>query len=209
MPQNPDLLRDRRLPSGSRSSPGPRQPRSPEPPASPKIPAQLRRRAPPRSTCDGPPPRCSPSCRRAEVEVYLDGVIKAVDALKTVSADIAQKVDMLDQKFEISGRYRKELDNRLYLFPDVHGLPDASGKTTPRFATAGSSWDSQVILVMLKTSARSRIAQVLEKFSRRTSTMRFATSSPPSSISRGPDELLKGLQKRRPVRPERISYDRR
>src|SRR4051812_33429830 len=49
-----------------------------------------------------------------ETETFLDGAIKAIDKLKTVSADIVQKVDMLDQKFNISGRYLKGQEGRIY-----------------------------------------------------------------------------------------------
>jgi hypothetical protein len=62
-----------------------------------------------------------------DAEILLDEAIKKVKAIDSVMADVLEKVEMLDQKFQIKGRYRKAPKDRLYLKLDVVGLPDASG----------------------------------------------------------------------------------
>src|SRR4051794_14568933 len=60
-----------------------------------------------------------------EAELTLDAAAKKLAALKSVSADLTEKVDMLEQKFEITGRYLKAAGNRMLLRLKVTGLPDA------------------------------------------------------------------------------------
>ncbi len=164
---------------------------APEPPASPSPPAQPAAGAPAQPAKAAAP--AVPELPPTEVELYLDGVIKAVDALKTVSADITQKVDMLDQKFEIAGRYRKGLDNRLYLFLKIHGLPDASGELL-QVCDGQVLWDSQVILDS-KSIRKIELAQILEKLKSPDLDDEIRTAVTTQLYLKGPDELLKGLRK--------------
>lgn len=80
-----------------------------------------------------------------EAEKQLDAAIKQVAALKSVSADVTQSVDMLEQKFQVSGRYLKAPNHRIYLRLSVAGLPDTSG-TMLQVCDGQTLWDYQQIL---------------------------------------------------------------
>lgn len=128
-----------------------------------------------------------------EAELQLDEAIKKVTALKSVSADLVQKVEMLDQKFEVKGRYLKAPDHRVYLRLDVKGLPDAEG-TTLQVCDGKTLWEYQRILDS-QVYRRIEVGQVFEKLqspdldetvrAQITSQLGFA----------GPEELLTGLRK--------------
>lgn len=62
-----------------------------------------------------------------EVELFLDAAIKKVAAYTSVMADIIEKVDMLDQKFQLQGKYRKAPNDKVYLQLAVSGMRDAEG----------------------------------------------------------------------------------
>ncbi len=165
---------------------------APEPPASPKPTAEPAAGAP-AQPATAPAAAAVPELPPTEVELFLDDAIKAVAALKTVSADVVQKVDMLDQKFEISGRYRKGLDNRLYLLLKIHGLPAASGELL-QVCDGQTLWDYQVILDA-KSYRKIEIAKVLERLKSPELDEEIRNGVTTQLYLKGPDELLKGLRK--------------
>ena len=80
-----------------------------------------------------------------EAEKMLDEAIKKVAALKSVSADLVQKVEMLDQNFRVEGRYLKAPEHRVYLKLTVKGLADSAG-TTLQVCDGKTLWDYQQVL---------------------------------------------------------------
>lgn len=80
-----------------------------------------------------------------EAERLIDLSIKKVAGLKSVSADLAQEVQMLKQNFSIKGRYLKAPSSRIYLKLTVTGLPDSSG-TMLQVCDGETLWDYQQIL---------------------------------------------------------------
>lgn len=79
----------------------------------------------------GPPAGAGEAAAKAapptEAEILLDEAITKIKAITSVMAEVHQKVEMLDQKFQVKGRYRKAPNDRLFLKLEVVDLPDASG----------------------------------------------------------------------------------
>lgn len=79
-----------------------------------------------------------------DAEKLLDEAIAKVKAIDSVMAEILQKVDMLGQKFEIKGSYRKAPKDRLFLKLEVHNLADASG-LMQQVCDGSSFWEHQKV----------------------------------------------------------------
>jgi outer membrane lipoprotein-sorting protein len=79
-----------------------------------------------------------------DAENLLDEAIKKVGAIKSVSADLVEKVDMLGQKFSIQGRYLKAPQDHVYLLLEVKGLPDTKGKML-QVCDGVTLWDYQEV----------------------------------------------------------------
>jgi outer membrane lipoprotein-sorting protein len=80
-----------------------------------------------------------------EAEHLVDSAVKQLAALKSVSADLVQNVEMLKQKFAIRGRYLKGPSSRIYLKLSVTGLPDSAG-TLLQVCDGVTLWDYQQVL---------------------------------------------------------------
>lgn len=147
-----------------------------------------------------PPPDTAQAAKAATVvepptdaEIYLDSAIKKINALKTVSADIAETVDMLDVQFKISGRYRKGRGQRIYLQLKVAGLPDAGGETL-QVCDGKVLWDYQQVLDS-RSYRRIEIEQVFERLKAPELDESMRQQVITNLGFSGPDELLKGLRK--------------
>lgn len=127
-----------------------------------------------------------------EAELELDAAIKKLAALTSVSADVTQDVDMLDQKFKVSGRYLHAPDHRLYLRLDVSGLADATG-TMLQVCDGQTLWDYQKILDS-QGYRKLDVGQVFERL--KSPELDDATRQKvlASLGFGGPDELLAGLR---------------
>ena len=123
--------------------------------------------------------------------------VKAIAALKTVAADVVQKVDMLDQRFELSGRYRKGLGHRVYLRLKVTGLP-ASGGETLQVCDGKVLWDYQQVLDS-KSYRRIEIEQVFEKLKAPELDESMRQQVITNLGFSGPDELHEYLRLRRSI----------
>jgi outer membrane lipoprotein-sorting protein len=80
-----------------------------------------------------------------EAERFIDGAIKKIAGLQSISADLSQYVEMLNQKFSITGKFLKAAKNRVYLRLTVAGLPDTSS-TTLQICDGETLWDFQRVL---------------------------------------------------------------
>jgi outer membrane lipoprotein-sorting protein len=131
----------------------------------------------------------------AEVEATkeLDTAIAKVAALKSVSADVAQSVDMLDQNFVIKGRYLRAPNHRIYLRLDVLGLIDADG-TMLQVCDGEVLWDYRKILDS-QYYAKIGVAQVFEKLASPDLDAAIRAQVVTSLGFSGPEQLLIGLKK--------------
>jgi len=128
-----------------------------------------------------------------EAETTLDAAVKNVAALKSVSADIAQSVEMLDQKFEVRGRYLRAPDRRIYLRLKVAGLPDSDGETL-QVCDGQTLWDYQQVLES-KQFRRVQIGAVFEKLKSPELDAQLREQIIAQLGFAGPDQLLAGLRK--------------
>ena len=149
------------------------------------------------ATAQPPPgnPNAAPVANEppTESDKVVDAAIKQVAALKSVSADLVQKVDMVDQKFEIQGRYLKAQDRRLYLRLKVSGLVDTDGNVL-QVCDGQTLWDYQK--VMDNTFIRKiEVAKVFEKIDSPDLDPTLREQILSQFGFAGPDELLKGLRK--------------
>lgn len=126
-------------------------------------------------------------------ELTLDEATKKVAALKSVACDVTQKVDMLDQKFEVVGRYLRAPNNRVLLRLKVAGLPDAEGVML-QVCDGTTLWDFQQILES-QSYQKLTIAKVLEKLGAPELDESLRAEVRAKLGFAGPDELLKGLRK--------------
>ncbi len=126
-------------------------------------------------------------------ELTLDEAVKKLAELKSVSCDIVEKVDMLDQKFEIGGRYLRAPNNRVMLRLKVSGLADAEGVML-QVCDGTTMWDFQQILDS-QSYQKLTIAKVLEKLAAPEIEEALRAEVRAKLGFAGPDELLKGLRK--------------
>jgi hypothetical protein len=128
-----------------------------------------------------------------EAERTLDVAIGQVKALKTVSAEINQTVDMLEQHFTVTGQYRRAEGHRLSLRLSLSGLGDTEG-TMLQICDGTTLWDYSKILDS-QNYRRLEIGKVLKRLESAefdATTREYATAQLGFS---GPDALLSGLRK--------------
>jgi outer membrane lipoprotein-sorting protein len=89
-------------------------------------------------------PEAPPVEPPTEAEKFLDEAIKKVAAIKSVSAKMLEKVEMLGQKFEITGRYLRAPNDRIRLELNVVGLPDSKGSML-QVCNGTTFWDYQQV----------------------------------------------------------------
>ena len=75
-----------------------------------------------------------------DAERVIDLAIKKLAALKSVAAELLEKVEMLNQKVTIKGRYLRAEGTRVYLSLTVSGLADTGG-TSLQVCDGETLWD--------------------------------------------------------------------
>lgn len=128
-----------------------------------------------------------------EAETQIDAAVKQLEALKSVSADLVQKVNMLDQKFEIKGRYLKAPDRRIYLRLTTSGLADANASML-QVCDGQTLWDYKKVLDG-ETYVKFDIGKILEKLNSPDIAPEMRTSIITQLGFSGPAELLTGLRR--------------
>lgn len=134
-----------------------------------------------------------PSEAEKEATKALDDAIAKIGKLNSVSADVAQRVDMLEQKFTIEGRYLKGPERRIYLQLKVAGLPDSTGQML-QVCDGTTLWDYQQVLES-QTYGKIEIGQVFERLKSPDLDEEFRGQVTNQLGFAGPDELLRGLRK--------------
>lgn len=149
--------------------------------------------APPATAAPGAP-AVKAALPPTEAEKAIDEAIAKVKALKSVSADVRQDVDMLGQKFAITGQYLRGPDYKVRLQLDLVGLADAGG-TMLQICDGNTLWDYQKIL-----DGQSYARLDLGKILARLNGPEFDAVTRDFFIDQrlgfsGPDALLAGLRK--------------
>jgi hypothetical protein len=146
----------------------------------------------------GPAPAPAPAVPAApepptEAELALDAAIGRVKALKTVSAEIAETVDMLGQRFTVAGQYKRAGDYRVVLKLTLAGLGDTRG-TMLQICDGTTLWDYSEILDS-QNYRRLEVGKILKRLEG----PEFDAATRDYAIGQlgfsGPDALLSGLRK--------------
>ncbi|MFO0951737.1 MAG: hypothetical protein U0835_11430 [Isosphaeraceae bacterium] len=154
---------------------------------------------PPATMPPGANPAAAKAAEPAVVETPTEGdkqveaAARKVEALKSVSASITQKVDLLDQAFEVSGRYLKAPDHKVLLNLKVSGLADATGQML-QVCDGETLWDYQQILEG-QNYRKVVVGQVFPKLNSPDLDPELKAQVMAQLGFAGPEELLKGLRK--------------
>jgi hypothetical protein len=128
-----------------------------------------------------------------DAERVIDLAIKKLIALKSVAADLLEKVEMLNQKLTIKGRYLRAPGTRVYLSLTVQGLADTEG-TTLQVCDGDTLWDYEQLFnsqIYRKVS----IKPVLERLNSPDLDPRAKEQVATGMGFAGPETLLVGLRK--------------
>ncbi len=92
----------------------------------------------------------SPAAEKPEepptpAEIDIDVAIKKLAKLKSVTAELIEQVNVLNQKFTVKGSYRKGPNNLSYTQLSVSGLVD-SAATSLQVCDGETLWDHQMVL---------------------------------------------------------------
>jgi outer membrane lipoprotein-sorting protein len=142
----------------------------------------------------GPAPEAKAAEKPAtDADRVIDAAVKKIAALKSVSADILQKVETLGQKFQVNGRFLKAPQRRVYLRLTVNGLADSAG-TTLQVCDGKTLWDFQLVLTM-PMYHKYDVVKVFEKLDSPELDAGFREEVLNRMGFAGPDILLTGLRK--------------
>ncbi|MFO0892605.1 MAG: hypothetical protein U0790_26115 [Isosphaeraceae bacterium] len=128
-----------------------------------------------------------------EAEKLIDDAIKRLAAIKSVTADVVQNVEMLKQKFDVKGRYLKAPTSRIYLKLSISGLPDSSG-TLLQVCDGDVLWDYQQVLDS-QTYRKLRIKPIFERLNSPEIDPKLRDQIMTQLGFTGPESLLMGLRK--------------
>ena len=128
-----------------------------------------------------------------EAEKLVDAAIVKVKAIKTVTADILQKVAMLGQNFELVGQYLKAGEYQVSMKLTLTGLADAKG-TMLSVCDGKTLWNYEQVLKS-QSYRKLDIAPILEKLGSADIDPVFRDKVMASLGFSGPDALLVGLRK--------------
>jgi outer membrane lipoprotein-sorting protein len=93
----------------------------------------------------GAPVAETPEEPPTKAELDIDVAITKVANLKSVTAEVLQEINLLNQKYSIKGSYRKGPNNLVYLRLNVSGLADSEA-TSLQVCDGETLWDYQVVL---------------------------------------------------------------
>ncbi|MFM1801064.1 MAG: hypothetical protein RJA81_416 [Planctomycetota bacterium] len=117
--------------------------------------------SPPAFKVETDPTKAAPEEPPTEAEKFLDAAILKVRALKSVSADIAQTAEILNQKFVLKGQYLKGENYRIRLQLTLSGLDSATGSML-QVCDGEYQWDVQQVIDSQAYRKR-RIGEIITK----------------------------------------------
>jgi outer membrane lipoprotein-sorting protein len=126
-------------------------------------------------------------------ERYIDEAIKKLAAVKSVTADFVQNVELLKQKFDIKGRYLKAPNSRIYLKLTINGLPDSTG-TLLQICDGETLWNYQQVLES-KMFQKLSIKPIFERLNSPDIDPKTRDQVMTQMGFAGPEALLVGLRK--------------
>lgn len=149
--------------------------------------------SPPTFKVETDPAKTTPDEPPTEAEKFIDASIQKVRALKSVSADISQTADILNQKFELKGQYLKDANQKMRLQLTLSGLDSATGSML-QVCDGEILWDVQQVIDSQSYRKR-RIGEILKKVNdpRMDPTLREQILAQLGFA--GPEALLQGLRK--------------
>jgi outer membrane lipoprotein-sorting protein len=127
-------------------------------------------------------------------EEAIDKAIERIRKAKSFSAEIAQSVDMLGQKFEVKGTFLKSGEDRVYLKLAVSGLGDATA-TTLQACDGTTLWDYRQVLDT-QTYRKFSIGPIFKKLDNPVLDATIRDQVHTELGFAGPDALLSGLRQK-------------
>ena len=119
--------------------------------------------------------------------------IKKISEIKSISADIAQEVKMLNQDFKIQGRYLRAPGTRLRMDLSVVNLPDTQAKIL-QVCDGEILWEYQQVFEA-KFCNKKNIKQILEKLNAPELDVETRERATVQLGLAGPEAMLMGLRK--------------
>ncbi len=141
----------------------------------------------------GPPPVAPPEEPPTEAERFIDGAIKKLAKVPSVTADMLQTIEMLNVKFTVNGRYLRAPKDRVKLQLTVEGLADGSG-TSLQVCDGETLWEYQQILDK-QYYRKLSIKPILERVNSADLDPKIKTLAITQMGLAGPELLLVGLRK--------------
>ncbi len=129
-----------------------------------------------------------------EAERAIDLAIERITKLVSIDAKIEQDVEMLNQKFKITGEFKKAPNNRILMRLDLaSGLPDSSGRFL-QICDGETLWDCEIVLEQ-PLYRRWTIKGILERLASPDLEPEFRSRVRTQLGMAGPETLLIGLRK--------------
>lgn len=149
--------------------------------------------SPPAFKVETDPTKAAPVEPPTEAEKFIDEAIKKVRALKSVSADITQTAEILNQKFVLKGQYLKDAGHKVRLQLTLSGLDSATGSML-QVCDGEVLWDVQQVIDSQSYRKR-KIGEILKKVNdpRMDPVLREQILAQLGFA--GPEALLQGLRK--------------
>jgi outer membrane lipoprotein-sorting protein len=139
------------------------------------------------------PPTAKAEEPPTDAERVIDLAIKKLAALKSVAAELLEKIDMLNQKVSIKGRYLRAEGTRVYLSLTVAGLPDTGG-TTLQVCDGETLWDYEQLFES-QVYRKLSIKPVLERLNSADLDPKLREQIFTQMGVSGPETLLVGLRR--------------
>lgn len=149
--------------------------------------------SPPAFKVETDPSKTTPAEPPTEAEKFVDASIQKVRALQSISADITQTAEILNQKFELKGQYLKAPNQKIRMQLTLSGLDSATGSML-QVCDGEMLWDVQQVLESQSYRKR-RIGDILKKVNDPRMDVTLREQILAQLGFAGPESLLVGLRK--------------
>lgn len=149
--------------------------------------------SPPAFKVETDPSKTTPAEPPTEAEKFIDASIQKVRALQSISADITQTAEILNQKFELKGQYLKAPNQKIRMQLTLSGLDSATGSML-QVCDGEMLWDVQQVLESQSYRKR-RIGDILKKVNDPRMDVTLREQILAQLGFAGPESLLVGLRK--------------
>ena len=149
--------------------------------------------SPPGFKVETDPSKNAPAEPPTDAEKFIDASIQKVRALQSISADITQTAEILNQKFELKGQYLKAPNQKIRMQLTLSGLDSATGSML-QVCDGEILWDVQQVLDSQSYRKR-RIGDILKKVNDPRMDVTLREQILAQLGFAGPESLLVGLRK--------------